>query len=78
MNKNPPDGYDSMDMQKIIMFPQLPGIKASVFTRRILMINQTIVPLGGKKNNKGKPGGFTWHEGIMGRMNEDVSSALNF
>ena len=32
--------FYSMDMQKIIMFPHLPGIKTALFTRRILMVNQ--------------------------------------
>ena len=30
--------FYSMDMQKIIMLPHLPGIKTALFTRRILMI----------------------------------------
>ena len=65
-----------MDMQKIIMLPHLPGIKTALFTRRILMINQTIAPLGGYKSGKGTPFGFLWHEAIQGRNDEDVTSAV--
>ena len=41
------DHIFSMDMQKVMMLPHLPGIKTALFTRRILFINQTIAPVGG-------------------------------
>ena len=75
-NKDPSKGYYSMDMQNIIMLPHIPGIKTALYTRRILMINQTIAPPGGKKHGKGKPQGFLWHEAIQGRNNEDVVSVV--
>ena len=65
----------SMDMQKIIMLPHLPGLKTALFTRRILMVNQTIAPLGGQSKG-GKPLAYLWHEGIQGRNDEDVASVL--
>ena len=68
--------FCSMDMQKIIMLPHLPGIKTALLTRRILMINQTIAPLGGSSKGLGKPIGFLWHEGVQGRNDEDVASAV--
>ena len=35
-----------MDMQKVLMLLHLPGMKTAQFTRRIVTINQSIVPLG--------------------------------
>ena len=32
----------SMDMQKIMMLPHLPGIKTALFTWRIIMINESM------------------------------------
>ena len=64
-----------MDMQKVLMLPHLPGMKTAQFTRPIVTINQSIVPLGEFKNNsKHKPKGYLWHEGIQGRKDEDVAS----
>ena len=54
----------SMDMQKVLMLPHLLGMKTAQFTRRIVMINQKMVPLGEFKNNsKHKPKGYLWHKG---------------
>ena len=63
-------------MQKIIMLPHLPGIKTALFTWRILMINQTIAPIGGIKSGDGRPQAYLWHEGIRGRKDEDVASVM--
>ena len=57
-NSAPNAYYFSMDKQKIIMLPHLPGIKTAIFTRRILMINQTIAPLGGIETGNGRPLAF--------------------
>ena len=77
VNQNSEDAYIfSMDMQKVIMLPHMPGLKTALFTRRILMINQTIAPLGGIKSGCGQPIGYLWHEGIQGRNDEDVASAV--
>ena len=76
----------SADMQKVIMLPRLPGQKIAVFTRRIVMFHETFAPLvpdekirkewanEKKKFTKIKPHGMIWHEGIMGRNDEDVCS----
>ena len=64
-----------MDMQKVLMLPDLPGMKTGQFTRRIVMIIQSI--LGEFNNNsKHKPKGYLWHEGIQGRKDEDVASVV--
>ena len=73
-NKDGNQKYFSVDMQKIIMLPHLPGLKTAVFTR-ILVINETIAPLGGKESG-GKLIGFLWHRGVQCRNNEDVASVI--
>ena len=48
----------SVDLQKVIMLPHLPGYKTAIFTRRLVMFNQTFAPLGyknDKKNNTNRP-----------------------
>ena len=45
LNTNSDKTYFSIDMQKVLMLPHIPGIKIALFTGRIIMINQSIVPL---------------------------------
>ena len=63
-NTNQNNPYLSMDMQKVLMLPLLPGCKTAIFTRRIFLINQTFAPLGGTRKTNAKPCGYLWHEGI--------------
>ena len=51
-----------------------PGVKTSVFTRRLVVFHETFAPLGGGKK---KPVGVVWHEGIAGRNAEDVMSSYH-
>ena len=46
--------YFSVDLQKVIMLPRLPGIRIVAFTKRIIAYNETIAPLGEMKKVKGK------------------------
>ena len=46
LNNDPTKPIFSMDMQKVLMLPHLPGLKSALFTRRIILINQSIVPVG--------------------------------
>ena len=64
----------SVDMQKVIMLPRLPGIKEAIFCRRLVVFNETFAPIG--KNAGMKPVGVLWHEGIRGRSAEDVASTF--
>ena len=67
----------SMDKLKFLMLPHLPGMKTAQITRRIVMINQSITPLGEFKNNsRHKPKGYLWHKGIQGRKDEDFASVV--
>ena len=49
-------------------------MKTAQFTRRIVTINQSIVPLGEfKSSSEHKPKGYLWHEGIQRRKDEDIA-----
>ena len=70
-----------MDMQNVLMLPHLPGLKSALFTRRIILINQSIVPVGKFSEDQifgdgGQGRGYIWHEAIQGRKDEDVASAI--
>ena len=78
-NNDPSDPIFSMDMQKVLMLPHLPGMKTALFTRRIIMINQSIVLVGEFSeipDQEKKAKGYIWHEAIQGRKDEDVSSVI--
>ena len=64
----------SVDMQKVIMLPRMPGVKTCVFTRRLVCFHETFAPLGGTKRSMGQPLGILWHEGLSSRNAEDVMS----
>ena len=66
------DPVYSADLEKVIMLPRLPGNKTAVFTRRIVLFNETFAPAGGH----GSPLGYVWHEGIRGRNDEDIASTF--
>ena len=70
---NPEDAYFSVDMQKVIMLPRLPGVKTCVFTRRLVLFHETFALLGGKC--RGKAVGVIWHEAASGRNAEDLASS---
>ena len=55
----------SVEMQKVIMLPRLPGIKEAIFCKCLVVFNETFAPTGKKANMK--PVGILWHETIEGR-----------
>jgi hypothetical protein len=63
--------YVSVDLQKVVLLPRLPGLKSCMFTRRLVAFHLTFAPLGGV----GVPKGLIWHEGICGRGSDDITSA---
>ncbi|KAG5269081.1 hypothetical protein AALO_G00198090 [Alosa alosa] len=65
----------SVDLQKVIMLPRMPGVKAAVFTRRISAYHETFATVGAKKTNKKKTISVVWHEGVAGRSAKEVTSA---
>lgn len=42
----------SVDMQKVIMLPGITGVKAALFTKRLIVFHETFAPLGGQGNGK--------------------------
>ena len=66
----------SVDMQKVIMLPRLPGLMVVVFCKCIVVFNETFAPVGGSKNEKDKATGVLWDEGIRGQSAADVASTF--
>ena len=62
-------------MQKVTLLPRMPGYKKCQFTKRLVTINLSFVPLGEGKSKKQPPVAVIWHKGIAGRCDEDVTSA---
>ena len=77
-NEGDPDkAYYSVDMQKVMMLPRLPGIKTAIFTKRMVCFHETFAPLGSFKAEN-RPFGIVWNEAIIsGRCAGDVASAFN-
>ena len=68
------EAHFSVDMQKVIMLPRLPGNKTAIFTRRLVLFHETFAPLG--RSSKDHPVlGILWHEAISGRNSEDLASS---
>lgn len=65
--------FVSVDMQKVIMLPRLPGVKSCVFTKRITAYNETFANLGKSNNNTV----IVWNESVTGRNAEDVSNTYH-
>ena len=54
------------------MLQEIAGVKSTVFTGRIAAYNETFIPIG---KGAGKSTAVVWHQGMMGRNDEDVVSA---
>ena len=68
----------SVDLQKVIMLPRLPGVKSVAFTPHVIAFNETFAPLGNKSFISGKemkPYAVTWHEALGGRSACEICSA---
>lgn len=62
----------SVDFQKVIMLPRMPGVKSAVFTRHIVAYHETFASVG-KKTNKKNTISVLWHEGMAGRSAAEIS-----
>ena len=67
----------SADLQKVIMLPRMESFKSVLFTRRIIVLNESFVPLGSKTAGSNFPMAVLWHEGIAGRKKEEIISAFH-
>ena len=67
----------SVDMQKVIMLSRFRGLKQVILCKRLLLFNETFVPVEcWKKSKTLKPTGVLWHETLKGRSAEDVASTF--
>ena len=66
--------FFSCDLQKVKMLPEIPGVKTAVFTQRIAAYNESFSRLGESSGRKSVA--VIWHQGLMGRNDEDVASAF--
>lgn len=66
----------SADLEKVIMLPRMEEFKIALFTPRIVLFNESFVPVG-KKQAATKPFASIWHEGISGRKKEDLISSFH-
>nr|CAI5869876.1 unnamed protein product [Callosobruchus analis] len=64
----------SMDLQKVMMLSYMEQFKDVVFTKRIVVFNESFVPVG--KKQKLQTIACLWHEGISGRKKEDIASSF--
>ncbi|XP_044024086.1 uncharacterized protein LOC122862640 [Siniperca chuatsi] len=65
----------SVNLQKVILLPRMPGVRTAVFTKRISVFHETFATVGNKTGSKKKSISVIWHEGIAGRKAEEVASA---
>jgi hypothetical protein len=70
--------YRSVDLQKVIMLPRMPGLKTAIFTGRIIAFHETFASLGDKKANPDKRPNIyvAWNEGIAGRSAGEYTSTF--
>lgn len=64
----------SADLQKVIMLPRAEMFKEVIFTGRVIVFNESFVPVG--KRRTARPLGVLWHEEVSGRKKEDIVSAF--
>lgn len=65
----------SVDLQKVIMLPRLPGFKSACFTRRLVTFHHTFAPIGSYTTSC-KTLSVAWHEAVSGRKCEDIASSF--
>ncbi|KAK6181875.1 hypothetical protein SNE40_009653 [Patella caerulea] len=68
----------SVDLQKVIMLPRMPGNKTAVFTKRIIAFNETFAVTGKltRRNPSRQSVAVVWHEGIAGRKGVEIASSF--
>lgn len=65
----------SVDLQKVIMLPIMPGVKSVCFTKRIIAFHETFAPIDAYKRLN-KTNSIVWHEGLAGRLGEEIASTF--
>ncbi|RUS90867.1 hypothetical protein EGW08_001374 [Elysia chlorotica] len=60
----------SVDLQKVMMLPRLPGVKSFAFPKRIVVFNETFAGLGTSCNNVA----VVWNESVSAVNSHDISA----
>ena len=66
--------YVSVDMQKVLMLPHMPGYKIAIFTKHMVCFHETFAPIALFVDHR--PLGVVWNESITGRNACDVASSF--
>ena len=66
----------SVDLQKVIMLPRIPGVKTIAFTKRLIAFHETFAAVGKVKTNKPSNISVVWHEGLAGRSAVEIASCF--
>ena len=64
----------SVDLQKVVMLPRLPGFKAACFANRLVDFHHTFAPVSSYTASN-EVESVVWHEGTSGRKCEDIALA---
>ena len=56
-----------------MLLPRLPGLKKAILCKRLVVFNESFVPIG---NRNGMGIGILWHEGIAGRCASVIASSF--
>lgn len=73
---NADSAYFSADLEKVIMLPRIDEFKIVMFCPRIIVFNESFVPIGDKKNTTTKTYAAIWHESVSGRKMHDIASCF--
>ncbi|XP_026745687.1 uncharacterized protein LOC113507030 [Trichoplusia ni] len=67
----------AVDLEKVIMLPRMEEFKTVMFCPRLIVFNQSFVPIGEKHIHElGLTFAALWHEGLSGRKKEDIVSCF--
>ena len=65
----------SVDLQKVMLIPTMPGCKTAVFTSRVVGFNETFALMGKYSKANRKNLVVAWHEATAGRKAEEIAAA---
>lgn len=67
----------AVDLEKVIMLPRMEEFKTVMFCPRLIVFNQSFVPIGDKHIHElGLTFAALWHEATSGRKKEDIVSCF--
>ena len=78
-NDSPDNRVYAVDLQKVILLPEFPGNKDSIFLSRLIVFNDTFAKVHPKfPGSVGSENSFCvlWHEALQGRGAESIVDSL--